>query len=109
MAAMTEMRGNWEPDRGMLGWTRAPEERTCRYCRRGLMHSQAEHDLVYPVDRATLIRWEREQADRQVEADNKILQGFIAQGMTEEEAADELYRWMGQGRGLVEPTPRPQP
>lgn len=104
---MTEMRGNWEPDRSTLGWVRMPAERTCRYCRRGVMHTKAEHDLVYPVDRQALLDWEREENERQVKADNELLERFIGDGMTEDDAVDELWRWMAQGRGLVESRPRP--
>jgi hypothetical protein len=102
---MTEMRGNWEPDNH--GWTHQPAERTCRYCRRSVMHTKAEHDLAYPVDRQALLDWEREENERQAKADNELLEQFIGDGMTEDEAADELWRWMAQGRGLVEQRPRP--
>jgi len=102
---MTEMRGNWEPDNH--GWTHQPAERTCRYCRRCLMHTKAEHGLVYPVDRQALLDWEREENQRQVKADDELLEQLIRDGMTEAEATDELWRWMAHGRGLVEPRPRP--
>lgn len=104
---MTEMRANWEPERGLLGWTRTPEERTCHLCRRGRMHTQAEHDLVYPVDQQTQLDWEREEEHRQAKADKELMARFMADGMTEEQAIDELWRWMAQGRGLVEQRPRP--
>jgi hypothetical protein len=104
---MTELRGNWEPDRSILGWTHLPAERTCHLCRRGVMHTKAEHDLVYPVDRQAELDWDRVETERQVKADNALLERFIADGMAEGEAADELWRWMAQGRGLVEPRPRP--
>jgi hypothetical protein len=104
---MTEMRGNWEADRSILGWTRMPAERTCRYCRRSVMHTKAEHDLVHPVDREVELAWDREETRRQTEADARLLDQFIRDGMTEDEAADELWRWMAQGKGLVETRPRP--
>jgi hypothetical protein len=104
---MTEMRGNWEAERDVLGWTRMPAERTCRYCRRAVMHTQAEHDLVYPADRQAELHWDRVEMERQVDADNKLLERFVAQGMTEDEAVDELWGWMASGKGLVEPRPRP--
>lgn len=100
---MTEMRGNWEPERSILGWTRMPAERTCRYCRRSVMHTKAEHDLVYPVDRMAEIERDREETQRQVDADNKILSDLIAGGMTEEQALDELWQMINRGEGLVEP------
>lgn len=104
---MTELRGNWEPERSILGWTRHPLERTCSLCRRNLKHTKAEHDLLYPVDREAQIAHDRVETLRQVEADNKILETLIAKGMTEEQAHDELWRMMGRGEGLVEPRPRP--
>jgi hypothetical protein len=104
---VTEMRGNWEPEQSILGWTRLPAERTCRYCRRSMMHSKAEHDLAYPADRQAELDWDREETERQVKADNELLERFIRDGMTEDEAADELWRWMAQGRGLVESRPHP--
>jgi hypothetical protein len=104
---MSESRGNWEPERSMLGWTRTPAERICRYCRRSLMHTEAEHDLVYPIDRAAEIARDQQELDRQAEADTKLLERFIADGMTEGEAVDELMGWIGRGEGLIEPTPRP--
>lgn len=104
---MIEMRGNWEPDRSILGWTRMPAERTCRYCRRSIMHSKAEHDLVYPVDRQAELDWDRAETARQAAADERILAGLIASGMTEEQAADELWCMLTRGVGLVELRPRP--
>lgn len=100
-----ELRGNWEPERSILGWIRYPAERTCRYCRRDLMHTKAEHDLLYPVDRAAQIAHDRAETERQVAADNQILRDLVAGGMTEEQAEDELWRMMCYGEGLVEPRP----
>lgn len=102
-----QLRGNWEPERSILGWIRYPAERICRWCRRDLMHTKAEHDLAYPVDRAARIAHDRAETERQVAADNQILRDLIAGGMTEEQADDELWRMMCYGEGLVEPRPQP--
>lgn len=101
-----EVRGNWE-GRDILGWERAPEERTCRWCRRDLMHTRAEHDLVDPTDREVMLAHDRAETERQVAADNKLLRDLIAGGMTEEEAEERLWQMMCRGEGLVEPRPRP--
>jgi hypothetical protein len=104
---MTELRGNWEPERDILGHWTQPAERTCTLCRRDLHHTKAEHDLLYPADRAAQIAHDRAETERQVAVDNQILHRLIAGGMSEEQAEDELWRMMCSGEGLVEPRPRP--
>jgi hypothetical protein len=100
-------RGNWEPERNILGWKREPSERACRWCRRDLMHTKAEHDAVYPADRAAQLAHDREETERQVEADNKILRDLAAKGLTEDEITDEFWRMASRGEGLIDPRPRP--
>lgn len=111
---MTEMRSNWEdkPEQsadGMstLWWPKTPAERICHLCRGARMHTQAEHDLVYPVDRQLFLDWEREQERRQAMSDEDLIRQLIADGMTEEEAADKFWEYAATGEGLVESLPRP--
>ncbi|HEV8653301.1 MAG TPA: hypothetical protein VG276_28880 [Actinomycetes bacterium] len=92
-----EIRGNWETrDRAgatgttILAWPTVPEERNCPLCRRNVLHTRAEHDLVYGP-----AKQERDRIRRQLDAAQQLvfedaLAALIGQGWTAEKAFDEL-------------------